>query len=361
MSFEPDWISPPGHTLARLIRLGRLEADELETALGGGCLTELLAGRREIDGVLAGTLVELVGGTRSFWLTRELHYRTSIAMAESAPSVQNAETKWLRELPIADMRALGWIVQTGSRRETVEACLRFFGVGSVPEWRSRYAKPLGVAAFRTSESFPQSPGAVATWLRAATMARSEVIREWSKSALYAKLAEIRILTRSKDPGVFLPKLSAILSSCGVALAIAPAPRGCRASGASYFVDETPIIALSLRHRSDDHLWFTVFHEIGHLLLHDKEMIYIDDDTSCCSAEEQEADIFARDNLVPLNWRQAIRSLRGVRPIVRAARDIGVSPVILVGFMQHEGIIPFKHLNGLKVRYKWKNGAPTLSP
>lgn len=362
MSFEPDWISPPGHTLGRLMRVNGIKPDYAGAALGGGSrLTDLLVGRCEINREVASTLADLVGGSQTFWLERERQYRSGIARVEGVSGTQDAELGWLKEIPVADMRSFGWIGEAASRRETVEACLRFFGVGSVPEWRDRYAKPLGVAAFRTSPTFRQSPGAVAAWLQAATIARFRPKETWSKVKLKNRLYEIRGLTRKKDPAVFLPALANILSDCGVSLAIAPAPSGCRASGATYFVDNSPVVALSFRHKTDDHLWFTVFHELGHLLLHDSRMIYIDDDGEHNTGEEDEADCFARSILIPSEWRDSVSMVRGVRDVLRMAKKIGIAPGILVGFMQHEGIISYKYMNRLKARYHWQAGDPQLNP
>ena len=67
---------------------------------------------------------------------------------------------------------------------------------------------------------------------------------------------------------FLPKLQALCAEAGVALVFVRAPRGCRVSGASRLVTpEKAMILVSFRFRSDDQFWFTVFHEIGHLILH----------------------------------------------------------------------------------------------
>ncbi|WP_416208177.1 ImmA/IrrE family metallo-endopeptidase [Halomonas sp.] len=52
-----------------------------------------------------------------------------------------------------------------------------------------------------------------------------------------------------------------------------------------------MLMLSFRYLSDDHFWFTVFHEIGHLLLHDIADVHIEGMDDEDDVQEQEADFF----------------------------------------------------------------------
>ena len=69
--------------------------------------------------------------------------------------------------------------------------------------------------------------------------------------------------------------------------------------------------------------------------------------------EEEADAFASDLLIPRESADILPFLAHRYDEVTAfAEKIGVAPGIVVGRMQHEGILPWNYLNKLKVRYRW---------
>lgn len=72
------------------------------------------------------------------------------------------------------------------------------------------------------------------------------------------------------------------------------------------------------------------------------------------AEEAEADRFAASLLIPPKHHRELFSLGpNKRKVVAFAETIGIAPGIVVGRLQHEGLVPYTHLNGLKVRYTWQ--------
>jgi HTH-type transcriptional regulator/antitoxin HigA len=119
-----------------------------------------------------------------------------------------------------------------------------------------------------------------------------------------------------------------------------------------------VIQLSARHKSDDHLWFSFFHEAAHILLHSKKSVFVDDKSRDGTDEEKEADAWACNTLVPTTaWRQFVATgPRSERAVLDFADSQGIAPGIVVGMLQHSGILPWTHLNGLKIRLKWSTGA-----
>jgi Zn-dependent peptidase ImmA (M78 family) len=111
------------------------------------------------------------------------------------------------------------------------------------------------------------------------------------------------------------------------------------------------------------LWFTFFHEAAHLLLHDTDALYLDeielDSDPAPSADEAEADEFAGTLLVPKEYEERlVRARQSPFELRRIAGEIGVSVGIVIGQLQHRGVLAYgTRLNKLKARYKW-NG-PSL--
>lgn len=72
-------------------------------------------------------------------------------------------------------------------------------------------------------------------------------------------------------------------------------------------------------------------------------------------EEVEANEFAALTLIPMDFRKNMRANSvDYRSILKFSKTLGVAPGIVVGQMQHEGIIKAGHMNKLKVRYSWSN-------
>jgi HTH-type transcriptional regulator / antitoxin HigA len=111
----------------------------------------------------------------------------------------------------------------------------------------------------------------------------------------------------------------------------------------------------LRGKTADTLWFTIFHEIGHIIKHSKKefFIEIDDKSVNKSPEELEADEYAAETLIPssrLNeWLKKGNQLNAT-VIANFAKELNVAPGILVGRLQHMKRIRYSDFNKLKFRY-----------
>ena len=264
---------------------------------------------------------------------------------------------WLRQLPVGDMVRFGWLERPPRPSEELSKCLEFFAVVSVAEWRTKYAGVMDMAAFRTSPSFDSRPESVAAWLRQGEIEAKQVDCEsWNRERFEETLMEVRKLTRIKDPCRFLPKLRAACARCGVALVVVRSPSGCRASGATRISGaEKAILQLSFRFLTDDHFWFTFFHEAGHLVLHTEsgDVLILEGMDKDRSQQDAEANQFAARMLIPDEYQDHLRSMpTSWQEVVRIASHIGVSPGIVVGQLQHLGRVEFGHLNRLKRRFEW---------
>lgn len=348
-SFMPDWAVPPGTTVLALMDRKGVTARDLSGSLHTTShdLERLFAGDLEIDEDVAGRLAKIIGGSSSFWLAREAQYRASVARVEVAKS-------WATLFPIPEMTRMGWLPSTTEQLSQVHACLAFFGVSTTQEWERKYSNAKGLAAFRDTSKFASSDGAILAWLRKGELeARKQVCRKWNKRELTARLPELRNLTRTSEPKEFISKIQEILNECGVRVVIIRPPKGCKAHGATFFSEGQPIVLLSFRYLSDDQFWFTVFHEIGHLILHSEDKMFVEGNGDPTGNEEHEANEFATSTLIPKDSLKTLKALgANARAVMRFAKDIGISPGVVVGQMQHRGWLTFAQLNHLKKRYQW---------
>ena len=351
-SFTPMWASPPGQTIrTRLYELG-LDVPDLAKRLGisPSVVDGLLDGRAPISVEIARRLSQVVGGSVEFWVSRDCQYRDDLIRVET--------DQWLSDLPVQEMTRLGWIRPDRDWTSRVSACLSFFGVEDIKTWRATYEPILTASRMRISATVPRKNLAVAAWLRKATCEAEAVdVARWDASLMRESLEAIKRLTRRKDPSDFLPKLRSLLAKTGVALVVLRTLPGCPASGAARFMStDRAMIVVSGRFLADDQFWFTVIHEIGHLLLHGSQNMILDDPYSYDKVEtqeEREANRFAADVLLPAGLRTQIPpSVLTHRDVISLSIAAGVSPGIIVGQLQFENRIGRNQLNMLKRRYKW---------
>lgn len=355
-NFHPDWASPPGDTISDILQERNLSLLDFAQRMN---LTpehtdKLLHGRAAIANEIAERLGVVLGASAAFWMTREYQYREDVARLQHELH-DTGSGEWLSELPVKEMIEFGWLEPFRESANEVKACLRFFGVPNVGAWREKYRDVLEMAAFRTSRSFNSRLGAVAAWLRQGELSSASLdCNSWESNRFQEMLLNIRPLTREKDPSHFIPELVKHCAGCGVAVVIVRAPTGCRASGATRFISQDKaLLLLSFRHLSDDHFWFTFFHEAGHLLLHGKQALFLEGANMVSNKQEEEANEFAAHLLIPPKFQTTLFKLgANGREVIKFARLVGVSPGIIVGQLQHLGLIKRDQLNNLKRRFTW---------
>ncbi len=357
--FEPEWASPPGDTIRKILNEREIRASDIfqNSEISREQLSMLLSGEIPISSAVAFALAKELGGSPEFWTERDSQYWSDRKRLEKK---HREDYEWLDSLPVKHMIANRWIVPQDTRRESkIKACLDFFDVDSSRSWYNQYCHYLSEVAFRTSNSFDSIPESVIAWLRqGAKKSEESKCSDWDKDGLVESIDEIKSYSRESNPNIFLPILRTKLARFGVILVVAKAPPSCRASGATMVLnDNRRLLMLSFRHRTDDHFWFTLLHEIGHLVLHSEDRLILEGESlNMDSKLEEEANRFAEEALIPATTVAEFHEFgaKDWRRVIRFAKNIGVSPGIVVGQLQHLGRLKYNQLNKLKVRYDWKN-------
>jgi len=352
---KPDWASPPGHTIISLLEQNELTLEDFAERIGQtkSIAQRLLNGKHAIDFRLARRLSEIFGASENFWMAREHDYRASIEPPEKV-SIKSFEDL-IRKLPLADMKKFGWIENVRSREDKISESMEFFGVSTIAQWQGRYEDAFRGAAYRRATVYASCEIATTAWLRQGEIEAQEYqVAEWSPEQLKRELEGFRRLTWYKSPSLFLPKLKEGLARAGVRFAIVRAPKGCAASGAvRVLADDTPHIQLSFRYLSDDQFWFSLFHEIGHLLLHFEKMPLFENEEVKEEECEDEANEFASQIIVPMMYQEELLGLVASKPVIMDfAKKVGVAPGLIVGQLQHAHIIGYNQMQHLKRRYRW---------
>ncbi len=350
----PDVAIPPGAVLAETIEARGISQAELARRMGrpAQAVNEIVQGTKEITAETALQLEHVLGAPAYVWTRLEADYRFNVARLAEDDRLRG-EILAARKYPYGAMAKLGWVSPIRRAVDRVKQLLGFFGVASLA--RVPMAQP---AVFRRSATVRESPEALAAWLRKGELLAQQVkVSPFDGGGLARCLPELRAMTLQRAE-VFEPRLRATLSQRGVAFVMVPHLPGTGAHGATRWFGDKAVLQMSLRYAWADVFWFTLLHEVGHLLRHARRATFIEWEraSSGRDGEEHEANKFAGETLIAASayeqFRAARRGIIGRSDVVAFARAQGIAPGIVVGRLQHDRAILPSHLNELRQRFTW---------
>ncbi|MDO5581032.1 MAG: HigA family addiction module antitoxin [Planctomycetia bacterium] len=349
---EPDYATPPGALLLDVLEQWNMTQVELAKRLGlhKKTVNDIIKGTGPILMETALNLERVFGISANLWLNAENTYRIRKKRLEE----NMAQYKDILSMPaIKELKKRGYIPEYSSPEEGVESVLKFFGESSVDQMRKNWENPT--VALRHSKKVSGDPVALAAWLRIGYLeSLNRQCDKYDERIFLNVLNKIRSFTKD-EPSCFITAMIDLCAQSGVALVFVKEFKNAAVNGAACWLpSEKAIILINLRGKKNDIFWFTFFHEAAHILLGRKKECYIDyNDKNLKNAEEIEADNFAASFLIPADRNAELKKLSSRESIIAFADQLGIHPSIVVGRLQHEGIIQFNQMNELKIHYQWK--------
>jgi HTH-type transcriptional regulator / antitoxin HigA len=356
--FTPNYAIPPGDSLVELLEaFGLSQADLAErTGRPKKTINEIAKGKAAITPETALQLERVLGVPSSYWNALEQNYRAALARIEERQRL-GQHVGWLANFPIAEMVKRGWINSRPDKVDLVEELLKFFGVASPEAWNEVWLKGKEATAFRKSSTHDSAElSLTATWLRKGEINGREVKCEaFDANRFKAALSKIRDLTSQNDINASLKSTIAACAHAGVAVVLVPEFPKLGICGATRWLSsEKALIQLSLHYKRADQLWFSFFHEAGHILLHGKRDIFVEQKKASQNLQEVEANNFASDFLIPPDSYRRFVAQRdfSLPTILNFAKSLNIAPGILVGRLQHDKHIGYQVGTKLFVRVDW---------
>ena len=349
-----DLAVPPGEYLTEVAEDMGMSQAELARRMGRPvqAISEIANGIKSITPDTALQLEQVLGVPAHIWTGLEAEYQLTKARGEAAEQVEH-ETDLAVGFPYPEIAKLGWVKTTRKRSEKVMELRRFFGVASLhnlPGVRA-YAP-----AFRQSARPEVSHEALVAWLRGGALEAEKIeTQQFDSVKARAALQAIRHLTK-EEPKVFLPALKQELAEAGIAFVLLPHFPKTYTNGSTFWLTPTKaVLMMTIRGSWADIFWFSLFHELGHILLHDKRHTFLEDgiDDPSWKKQEEEADVFAQKTLIPpASYRSFVKAGNiNTTSIASLADEIDIAPGIIVGRLQHDGLLPLNH-HIHRTRYKW---------
>ena len=352
-----DLAIPPGEYLEEVLEEREMTQAELARRMGrpSQAINEIIKGDKSITSETVLQLEQVVDVPAYFWSKLEAEYRL-VKARQADEEKAKEEQEIAARYPYNDIAKLGLVEKTRDLLKRVRQLRKFFSVSSLLNIDSvKEYEP----AFRQNENENISHEALATWLRAGhILASREKVKAFDKSGLQSSLSKLRKLTFDTEPQSLLKKLSNLLAQSGIALVIIPHFPKTYVTGATFWIGkEKAVIMMSLRGSWSDIFWFSLLHEIGHVLLHGKRITFLESGSKNPQylKQENEADDFAQETLIPEKKYASFldNNAFNEQSINNFASKIGVFPGIITGRLQHDRKLSHTcHFH--RVRFKWKN-------
>ena len=346
-----EYVIAPGETLLELLETNCMTQLDLanKTGITKKTINEIIKGKAPITPATALKLEYVFNIRASFWNNLESDYRESLERKKDMDSIIEDE-KYLTNIPYLEMSKRNWdyIEKTKDPIEKVINLRKFFGVASL-SFDTELKKKL---AFRKKDNENFSLESLYCFLRYGEIeSNKDKYPKFNIELLKEKVKEIRLLANTS----FLESLNnikEILKSCGVSLVYEPHLPHTYINGVSYKIScDKAIIMISDRGKRDDILWFTLFHEIAHLIKHSKKEIFIDDDNIDKTEIELEADNYAKNILIKdTEYNNFIKNSKYTEKQIKDfAKENNVNTGIVIGRLQKDGIIGWNDFNNLITR------------
>ncbi len=353
-----ELLSPPGDTIQETIDTLGMSQNELAERMGRPVKTvnEIIKGKEALTPATAVQLERVLNIPAAFWLERERQYMQALTAIEHEAKLDSWANTWLVQFPVKVLEKLGWIPSHASKTKTVEALLSFFGVATPDEWTSVYiGEKLNTSYYRISLAHVTQHGALSVWLRKGELqAKALRVKPFDRKKFQDNLATIRSLAH-QHPADFQEQLQSLCSEAGVAVVFTPCLPKTNVSGVARWINngQTPLIQLSGRYKSNDHFWFTFFHEAGHILKHGKKDFFIEgiSEIHLDETKEREANEFAANYLIPpRDFRRFVEQGDfSEAAILQFADAVETHPAVIAGRLSHEELIHFKEAAAFKIR------------
>lgn len=350
MNHSKTYIAiPPGETIKEQLSFRGMSQKEFAVRMGltEKHVTNLLKGRVKLTSNVAMRLESVLGAPAVFWENLEALYREALLKVEEENQME-ADIEIAKKLPCSDMVKYGWIPSSKNSFDKVNHLRRFFEVSTLCLINDSAINRIACRRFSSGD---KSDYALLAWAQKAKLeARNRATREINVSGLKKAIPVIRSMSLL-SPSVFCPNLIEVFSDNGVALIFLPHIKSSALHGASFYDGKKIVVGLTVRGRYADIFWFSLFHEIAHIIYG-----HIGQANGTSDNDEKEANLFAGETLIPPEElsRFVQDGIYTVDSLMRFADCIGIDVGILVGRLQRDGVIGYNQFNALKKKYEIVN-------
>lgn len=340
----------PGAYVAEIIEDFNITQQEFAQRLGVSAKTisKLVNGEESISVETANKLDKLTGVSIATWLNLQTSY--DIKLLEIKESQNNDEEELCGIIDFKYFKENKFVEdKVYKAKEKIIELRKLFQVSNL----SYLYNFNNLVSYRNTRGFSEKSIVNSNIMLelAINLSKNKTNNKFNKNKLEKILPELRAMTL-QEPKDFYSNLKDMLLDCGIIFCGLPALKNANLNGATKkFKNGSILLLMTDRNKGSDIFWFSLFHELGHILNND---FYSDHENSdAYKDKEDKADQFAQELLIPkveyLKFKQ--KNIYTKDEIMRFSEKIHIHPSIVVGRLQKEGEIEYNaYYNSFKVKY-----------
>lgn len=346
----PARVSPPGRIIKKEIKARGWTQKDLAIVMGRPvqAINEIIKGNKRITPETAVELGAAFGTSPRFWSNLETNYRLWLVENNKEASDIVKRSKLYSLLPVREMQKRNWLKESSTVEELEASVNELLGINYLEE-----ETPLPVNFRCSPGKKPDIPSKLAWVKRVEYLALQRGVSHFKAEKLLANLSEILSLSERVESIRTIPE---ILGKYGVKFVIVPHLPKTYIDGAAFFLEDSPVVALSLRYDRIDSFWFNLCHEISHIIYgHGQSFLDVnlfenEAGERVLPKEEEEANKQAANWLVDpeayLGFLRRVKPFFSRRNIIEFAQTQHRHPGIILGRLQREGYVPYANLRSL---------------
>lgn len=343
--YHPQIAFHPGETLGE--KLEELGMGPKEFALRSGkpekTIIAVIKGKSSITPEMAVLFENILKIPAHFWLNMQRNYDEFLAR-EERQKILLESIEWAKLFPIAEMVKKGWLKGKLTMEERTLELLSFFSISHHNAWENYYFKQQLKVAFRISLAHTKAPYAISAWLRQGELQAAELVAKPYNEKRFKEIMPAIKNVMVNHPDDFFQQLQLLCLEAGVKVVHTPCVNKAPINGSTRWINDSPLIQLTGRYKRNDSFWFTFFHEAGHIVLHGKKDIFLEniDYSDKDKQKEKEADDFAiKWTLAEEEYNELLQyPVISEEVIIAIAKKFNTHPAIIIGRLQHEKLIHY---------------------
>jgi HTH-type transcriptional regulator / antitoxin HigA len=353
MNRIPAEVFPPGEFIRDELEARGWTQGDLAQIMGRPvqAVNEIVAGKKQITPETALGLATAFGDDDAlYWMNLENMYR--LAQVKPADDAVSRRAKLYSLFPVRELTKRKWVEPSDNLDVIEHRVCDFYSIKNLEE------KPKQLAYAPKAVDDERSLPLQLAWLfRAYNLAQAASASSYSAAKLRAALFKLKQLLVAPEEIRQVPK---ILADAGVRFVIVEFLANSKIDGAAFWIDGSPVIAMSIRFDRVNNFWFVLRHEIEHVLNKDGQVLDVGLTESLqrketVSAEEARANNAAAEFSVPKKELDSfivrVRPLYSEQRILLFAKRLGVHPGLVVGQLQFRDEVPCTHFHKYLVKIR----------
>lgn len=348
-----DFIIHPGETLKEVLEENYMSQEELSIRTGFTAkhVSEVVNGKKGISSKFAKSLEYVFSMPMSFWMNLQAIYDKEVLQYKEQEEIEDEEIKIVKKIKKIIKYAEEKNILNKNEDEifNVIEVRNLCGINNLTNIKFL---PMYQSSFRASKSIDIETTYV--WLRInEILAKGKNIEnDYDIEKLKANISKIKE-TMFLEINDAIEMLTKIFAECGIIFQISKSFTGAPIQGFIKKINNNVLLTMTIRGSFADIFWFSLFHEIGHLINKDFDTQLIDYIASD-SNKELAADLFASNTLINEDDFEELISNKDFSSnnILTVARKNNVQPFIVVGRLEKE-LNNYKLLSDMRLQYKWK--------